>query len=107
LFAADLQSALYEEGRDLCDDEAYRHLLRRYGIVAHDFYEKLKLADYKQMAYDEFALVQQLKVSSYPTVLVQATSSKFYLVAVGYSPYEEIKTTLESVLSGLPPQVGD
>src|SRR5690349_8083604 len=31
-FAADLQYALHAEGRDLCDDEAYRHLLEKYKI---------------------------------------------------------------------------
>src|SRR5689334_22634591 len=36
-FAADLQYALHYEGRDLCDDEAYRHLLEKYNIPADDF----------------------------------------------------------------------
>ncbi|MES1224842.1 MAG: DsbA family protein, partial [Bacteroidota bacterium] len=40
-FASDLQYALNYEGRDLCDDEAYRHLLEKYNIPAEDFYHKL------------------------------------------------------------------
>ena len=41
LFAADLQYALHYEGRDLTDDEAYRHLLEKYSINAEDFFTKL------------------------------------------------------------------
>ena len=41
-FAADLQYALNYEGRDLDDDEAYRHLLKKYTIDPEDFYSKLK-----------------------------------------------------------------
>ena len=41
-FAADLQFALNYEGRDLDDDEAYRHLLKKYAIDETAFYSKLK-----------------------------------------------------------------
>ena len=50
-FAADLQYALHYEGRDLCDDEAYTHLLEKYSIVPETFYTKLKSEQYKEMAY--------------------------------------------------------
>ena len=39
--AADLQYALYYEGRDLTDKEAYRHLLPNYNIPEEAFYAKL------------------------------------------------------------------
>ena len=42
LFATDLQTALNEEGRDLTDDEAYRHLLEKYQIDPDVFYSKLQ-----------------------------------------------------------------
>ena len=40
-FAADLQYALNYEGRDLTDNEAYRHLLEKYSIQPEVFYERL------------------------------------------------------------------
>src|SRR5262249_18852780 len=52
-FAADLQYALHEEGRDLTDDEAYRHLLEKYEIPDKEFYEKLRSPVYKAKAYEE------------------------------------------------------
>ena len=97
-FAADLQYALHEEGRDLCDNEAYRHLLEKYGIPDTEFYAKLADPVYKEKAYEEFALVKQLKVTGFPTVFLQIDESKFYLIARGYTPYETFKATLEDCL---------
>ncbi len=97
-FAADLQYALYYEGRDLCDDEAYRHLLEKYIIDPAAFYEKLHGAEYKEKAYYEFSLVKQLRVTGFPAVLLQASESKFYLLARGYTDYTSLKERVENVL---------
>ena len=48
-FATDLQYALNYEGRDLDDDEAYRHLLEKYSIQPEAFYPKLKSEEYKEL----------------------------------------------------------
>jgi putative protein-disulfide isomerase len=98
-FAADLQYALHFEGRDLTDDEAYRHLLDRYNIPADDFYRHLHSEEYKEKAYYEFALVKQLQVTGFPAVLLQASESKFYLLARGFTPYDTFKQRIESVLA--------
>ncbi|HYE53246.1 MAG TPA: DsbA family protein [Chitinophagaceae bacterium] len=96
-FASDLQYSLKYEGRDLTDDEAYRHLLEKYNIPAGEFYSKLHSEAYKEKAYYEFALVKQLQVTGFPTVLLQASESKFYLLARGYTPYDELKERIEAV----------
>ncbi|MBS1935866.1 MAG: DsbA family protein, partial [Bacteroidetes bacterium] len=82
-FASDLQYALKYEGRDLCDDEAYRHLLEKYHIPADEFYKKLHSKEYKEKAYYEFALVKQLQVTGFPALLLQVNESKFFLLAKG------------------------
>lgn len=97
-FASDLQYSLHYEGRDLCDDEAYRHLLEKYDLPVEDFYTKLKSNKYKEDAYYEFALVKQLRVTGYPTVLLQAGESKFYLLARGYTDYSSLVKNLEKSL---------
>lgn len=98
-FAADLQYALHFEGRDLTDDEAYRHLLEKYSIQPEAFYEKLKSDTYKEKAHYEFALCKQLQVTGYPCVLIQLNESKFYLASRGYTSYENLKTRIENILS--------
>ncbi|HVG42200.1 MAG TPA: DsbA family protein [Chitinophagaceae bacterium] len=96
--ASDLQYALNYEGRDLTDNEAYRHLLVKYNIPEEDFYTKLSSEDYKEKAYYEFALVKQLQVKGFPCLLVQVSDSKFYLLAQGYTDYETVKARLDKVL---------
>jgi putative protein-disulfide isomerase len=96
--ASDLQYALNYEGRDLTDNEAYRHLLEKYFIPADSFYEKLKSEEYREKAYYEIALTKQLQVKGFPSVLMQVTDSKFYLLAQGYTDYETLKQRIEKVL---------
>ncbi|ULQ55591.1 DsbA family protein [Flavihumibacter rivuli] len=100
-FAADLQYALHYEGRDLCDNEAYRHLLEKYAIPAEEFYEKLKSDTYKEKAYYDFALCKQLQVTGYPCVLMQVSDSKFYLLSRGYSDLETMVQRIEAVLADI------
>ena len=97
-FASDLQYALNYEGRDLDDNEAYRHLLEKYSIQPEAFYEKLQSDEYKEQAYYEFELCKQLQVSGFPALLVQLNESKFYLLARGYTAYEELQERIENIL---------
>ena len=97
-FASDLQYALNYEGRDLCDDEAYRHLLEKYSINPEAFYSKLHSEEYKEKAYYEFQLCKQLQVTGFPCVLLQTTDSKFYLLARGYTDYDTLKARIDNVL---------
>jgi putative protein-disulfide isomerase len=98
-FAADLQYALHYEGRDLTDNEAYRHLLEKYAIPAEEFYAHLRSEVYKEKAYYEFALVKQLQVTGFPTVLLQVSESKFFLLSRGFTPYEALKERIDAVLA--------
>jgi putative protein-disulfide isomerase len=88
-FASDLQHALNYEGRDLDDDEAYRHLLEKYGIHPEE---------YKEQAFYEFALCKQLQVTAFPAVLMQLSETKFHLLAKGYTDYDAMKERIELVL---------
>lgn len=100
-FATDLQYALHYEGRDLTDDEAYRHLLHQYSIPEEDFYTKLKSEEYKEKARYEFSLCQQLQVTGFPAVLLQAGDTKFYLLARGFTTYDDLKARIDNVLKEL------
>ena len=97
-FAADLQYALHYEGRDLTDNESYRHLIDKYGIQAEAFYAKLESEEYKERAYYEFQLCKQLQVKGYPCLLLQTGESKFYLVSSGYASFETVNTRLINIL---------
>ena len=100
-FAADLQYALHFEGRDLCDNEAYPHLLEKYSIDPVEFYEKLGSEEYKEKAYYEFQLCKQLQVTGYPCVLMQVSETKFFMVARGYTEEAGFIQRIEAVLADL------
>ena len=97
-FASDLLYALNFEGRDLTDNESYKHLLAKYKIDENLFYEKLKSDLYKDKAHYEFSLCKQLKVSGFPMVFIQANELKFYLISKGYSSFENIDDRIQNVL---------
>lgn len=97
-FASDLQYALNYEGRDLDDNEAYLHLLEKYSIQPEAFFSKLQSEEYKEMAYSEFNMCRQLQVTGFPAVIMQLSETRFYLLARGYTPYEELKPRIEAAL---------
>lgn len=97
-FAADLQYAMLFEGRDLTDNEAYRHLLKKYEIPADEFYRKLASLEYRKMAFDEFELVKKLRVTGFPALLLQTADSKFYLISGGYTDFETVCEKIDNVL---------
>ncbi len=100
-FAADLQYALNYEGRDLTDDEAYRHLLEKYSIQEEVFYSRLGSETYKEMAYYEFSLMKQLQVDGYPAVFIQTDELKFTMVARGFTDYDTLKERVDKVLKNI------
>jgi len=99
LFAASLQQALFAEGRDLSDDEAYRHLLHEYNIPEEDFYRKLKEETYRDKAHEEFALCRQLRVTGFPALFIQTGESRFHQIAAGYTDLETLQLRTEAVLA--------
>ncbi|MEI9933446.1 MAG: DsbA family protein [Ferruginibacter sp.] len=98
-FASDLQYALNYEGRDLDDDEAYRHLLEKFGIHPEAFYTKLHSNEFKEQAYYEFDLCKQLQVNGFPCVFLQKSESKFYMIARGFTDYETFNERLQNALT--------
>ena len=98
-FASDLQYALYEEGRDLTDKEAYRHLLEKYSIDADVFYQKLASEAYKEKAYYDFSLIKQLRVNGFPTVFLQLDDSKLYMIARGFSTLEDVEQRINKIMA--------
>lgn len=99
--AADFQQAQFEEGRDLSDGEAYRHLLEKYHIPPEAFYQKLIDPVYAEKAQYEFALCRQLQVTGFPKLLLQTADTKFYLLAEGYTPAETLHVRLENIMKEL------
>lgn len=100
-FAADIQYSHHYEGRDLTDNEAYRHLLEKYDLPVEEFYSKLALKEYEEKARYEFEMVKHLQVTGFPTAFIQAQDNKFYMVARGFTNYETLKANVDRVLQSI------
>lgn len=100
-FAADIQYALHAEGRDLCDNEAYRHLLDKYGINQEAFFSKLSNQIYIDQAHYEFSLCKQLHIDGFPAVLLQENDSKFHLLSKGYTSTDTLQQRIDDVLKAI------
>jgi putative protein-disulfide isomerase len=99
--AADLQYALNYEGRDLTDDEAYRHLLPKYGISEEAFYKELHSPLYEKAALEEFNLVKKLQISGFPAVLLQTADNRIHMITLGYTDYETMQSRMDNALAAL------
>jgi putative protein-disulfide isomerase len=100
-FAATLQKLHMQEGKDLSDGETYRPLVESLNLDPEDFIRRLSDEEWQDEARYEFALVKQLGITGFPAVVLQASEDKFYLIARGYTPYEDLSTRMEQVLRDL------
>lgn len=96
--AADLQYALFYEGRDLTDNEAYRHLLARYLIDPDYFYYELENMKYKLMAGVEEGIIKQLKLGGFPSLILQTGESDFHTISHGLDSFDNICKRLDYFL---------
>lgn len=101
LFAHEIQNALYFDGRDPNEIETFKNIAVKHGINPDEFEAKLKSDIAKEAAYYDFALSRQLRVDSYPAVLMQTSETGFYLIAKGYTDYDTLELRIENVLKEL------
>lgn len=101
LFAHEIQNALYFDGRDPNEIETFKNIAVKHGINPDEFEAKLKSDSAKEAAYYDFALSRQLRVDSYPAVLMQTSETGFYLIAKGYTDYDTLELRIENVLKEL------
>lgn len=101
-FIQDVQTGLFVEGRDLTDKEAYRHLVTKYDLEEEEFYQHLNSDEYLQKIYEEFEIVKQLRINSFPTLLLQSTQdTRFFLVSKDYQNKSEILKRIDAILNDI------
>lgn len=100
-FTASLQHALFYEGRDLCDDEAYRSMLLDLSINPDDFYAKLHSTKYQTRAYEDFESCHKLDITGFPSLFLQTGEKKMYALSYGYTHYDAIQSQIMNIISTL------
>ncbi len=103
-FAGAIQRAHMVDGKDLSDPETYRPMAEGVGCDWADFSKKMASEEWRETAQYEAALVKQLGITGFPAVVVQMSEDKFYLIARGYTPYEDLAHRLDQVLADATPR---
>lgn len=88
-FAATLQNALYRDGIDLNVDAHYGPLVEPYGVDPDEFVAHLNDAAIVDQTTQEFALVAQMGINGFPSVIVEK-GDELFLVARGYLSYDDL-----------------
>ena len=101
LFAHGLQNGIYFDGKAPADESMYRYLAANFGLDTDEFQCKMKLEEFKQAAYYDFALAKQLQVNGFPTVFIQSKDNYFYLITRGFTDYQTLEARIENVLTEL------
>lgn len=96
--AGAIQQTHFVAGNDLNNIETYLPVAMQFGMPEAEFRQKFEDAAYKAKAEKEFEQVQAWGIQGFPAVVLQK-EEKLYLLARGYQPYEQLKATIDKVLS--------
>lgn len=97
-YAAALQNALMVDGKDLNKDETYFDLAKSFSLDSDLFLKRLHDEAFRDIAHAEFAMVKQLGITGFPCVLVQTDERKLFMIARGFTHYDDLKQRLDKVL---------
>ena len=97
-FAHALQNAIYRDGIEPSNHQAFGKYAEEFGIAADDFLQQMLSPFAEERAEAEFDLCARLGITGFPTVLVQQ-DSQLTMIAQGYTEYDELKSRLDTVLA--------
>lgn len=100
-YAHALQQKLFVEALEIDDDALYLSLANDFGLDGEMFLQQMKLKESEDSARYEFALAKQLQVTGYPQLLVQTDDTQFYLIAKGYTDFDNLDERVQKVLKEL------
>lgn len=90
LFAAELQKAIYYDGIEPENIEAYGTIAAKFDLDKETFVKKMKDPLYKEMAQKEFDKSSELDVTGFPTVLLEI-DGKHYKIGNGYMSLSQLE----------------
>jgi len=102
-FAHKLQQKLFVDALEVEDQKSYESLATEFGLNGAEFYEQMQLPEVMESTRYEFALTKQLQVTGYPQLLVQTDETHFYLIAKGYTNFEDLDGRMQKILAELQP----
>ena len=92
-FAARLQKAIYYDGIEPANYDAYGKLAAEFGLDADAFVSQMKQKESLQMARTEFRRAGAMGVAGFPTLFLEQ-DGKYTVLARGYMPLERLEAAL-------------
>lgn len=93
-FAGRLQKAIYYDGIEPLDAEAYADLAEEYGVNREDFLRSFDSKATEEKMKEEFAITGKLGVKGFPSIIVQVGDS-LVKIGEGYMPLEALEQRIE------------
>ena len=92
-----LQKAIFYEGISLNEPKNLADIVAEAGLDAEAFEQLYQQPKYRDKTYEEFAFVQKLGVSGFPTLLYRK-DRQLYALSRGYQAYEILEETISQLL---------
>ncbi|WP_109829998.1 DsbA family protein [Reichenbachiella versicolor] len=93
-----LQKAFYALNQDILDLKVMEQACKKLDIEYAEFEPLFLSKGYKQLVNKDFMKSQKFGVRGFPSLILQ-TGDEYFAISMGYSPYDQIKRAVESVLS--------
>jgi putative protein-disulfide isomerase len=99
-FAHAIQKGIYEKGLGSTDDELFKYVAQRFEVDESQLLKKMEAYETKMAFNEELNMVKTLNVSGFPHLFI-ADDLQYYLVAKGYTSFENISAVVNSVLTSI------
>jgi len=95
-FASELQKAIYYDGIEPENLEAYGQIAFKFGLDAKSFVLKMKDPLNKKLAEDDFKKSDELNVSGFPTIFIEINGT-YHKIGSGYMSFNELERNYLSI----------
>jgi putative protein-disulfide isomerase len=96
-FAGSLQKAVYYDGIDPNDYEAYGRYAASFGLDEKNFVEQMRGNQATAMMEREFEMTNQSGVQGFPT-LIAAVGQEMYVLTRGYAPFDKLDDVFSKLI---------
>lgn len=95
-FASALQKAIYFDGVEPEDFDAYGDIAATFGLDRDSFITKIREDEYRKLAEEEFRKSAALGVTGFPAVFVEY-NERYYKIGSGYLPFSSLESNFLAV----------
>ena len=95
-FAAEIQKAIYYDGIEPNDLNAYAKIAAKFSLDSDEFISKMQDPYYLELAKKDFEKSSRLNVNGFPTVFI-SNNENYKKIASGYVPFNTLEQNLKTL----------